>query len=155
MENSNEKSTSKSLNLAYVPIVVVVLTLLGSLVTWSLNEKNKRAYEEYKRKEERYSKLVESVTGFYKQGLDTELRKEFLKQLNLCWLYCPDEVIRKAYRFLEVTKSRDKFSREEKQKRLGDLVLEIRRDLLQREELNRTNLTSEEFQLLYAREKPK
>jgi hypothetical protein len=85
---------------ALISVGGVVLTLLGGIVTWALNERSKRIHEEYKWKEERYSGLIRSFRGFYVNLLSKELREGFLKQLNLCWMYCPDNVIRKAYGFL-------------------------------------------------------
>ena len=81
-------------------LIGIIITLIIGLVTWYLNERSKRVYEEYKRKEEKYSKLICSLKGFYISSLDKELRDEFLNQLNLCWMYCSDEVIMKAYNFL-------------------------------------------------------
>ena len=59
-----------------------IISLIGafviSLITWSLNERSKRIYEEYKRKEEKYSKLIRALRGFYTSSFNKELRDEFL-----------------------------------------------------------------------------
>jgi len=75
-----------------IPVIGGVLALIGGFVTWYLNERSKRVYEEYKRKEEKYSELIRSLRGFYVSSSSKELKTEFLNQLNLCWMYCPDEV---------------------------------------------------------------
>jgi len=44
-----------------IPVIGAVLALIGGFITWYLNELSKRIYEEYKRKEERYSELIRSL----------------------------------------------------------------------------------------------
>lgn len=131
-----------------------IISLIGafviSLITWSLNERSKRIYEEYKRKEGKYSKLIRSLKGFYISSLDKELRDEFLNQLNLCWMYCPDEVIIKAYNFLYTVDTNNQFNNKEREKALGEFVLSIRKDLIKRKPLKKTNLKPEYFKHLKA-----
>ena len=64
-----------------------------AIAAWILNERAKRTWEEYKRKEERYIELLRTFKGFYISSEDTLLKENFLLQLNLCWLYAPDEII--------------------------------------------------------------
>lgn len=108
-------------------------TFLGALVilaiSWLLNEWSKRRHENYIRKEQKYTALLKSLKGFYVHSQSRELREEFIDQINQCWLYCPDEVIQKAYAFLEKVHTDVKFSDLEKEKSLGELVLAIRKDL--------------------------
>jgi len=131
-----------------------IITLIGafviSLITWSLNERSKRIYEEYKRKEEKYSKLISSLKGFYISSLDKELRDEFLNQLNLCWMYCPDDVIIKAYNFLSTAQTNKKSINKEREKVLGEFMLSIRKDLIKRKPLKKTDLKPEDFKHLKA-----
>jgi uncharacterized membrane protein YhaH (DUF805 family) len=133
-----------------IPVIVAVIAFGGALVTWCLNEKSKRSYEEYKRKEERYSRLIRSLRGFYVGSENTELKTEFLNQLNLCWMYCPDEVICKVYNFLNTVHTDQKHSDEEKEKAVGEIMLAIRRDLVSRKPLKATNLKPEDFKHLKA-----
>jgi len=133
-----------------VPLMVVVLTAFGGIITWSLNQKSNRAYEEYKRKEEKYSALIKSLKGFYVASYSKEMREEFLDQLNQCWLYCSDEVIEKAYNFLETVHVGSKASEKQQRDLLGELVVAIRVDLISRKTLNSTKLTAEDFKHLYA-----
>lgn len=120
------------------PVVAVVPTLIVVFVTWCLNERSKRIYEEYKRKEGKYSELVRSLKGFYVDSFSKELRSEFLNQLNLCWMYCPDEVILKAYKFLLLVHTDQKHSDQEKEKAVGELMLAIRKDLISKKPLRKT-----------------
>ena len=133
-----------------IPIIGAVIVFVSGLVTWYLNERSKRIYEEYKRKEDKYSALIRSLRGFYVDSLNKELQTEFLNQLNLCWMYCPDEVIHKAYNFLLMVHTAQKYSDEEKEKAVGELILTIRKDLISKKPLVKTNLKPEDFRYLRA-----
>lgn len=82
--------------------------------------------------------------------MSKELRTEFLNQLNLCWMYCPDEVIYKGYNFLFMVHTGQKHSDEEKEKAVGELILAIREDLISRKPLKETRLKPEDFKHLQA-----
>ena len=133
-----------------IPVIGVVIVFVSGLVTWYLNERSKRIYEEYTRKEEKYSGLIRSLRGFYVDSFNKELRNEFLNQLNLCWMYCPDEIIHKSYNFLLMVHTDNKYSDEEKEKAVGELMVAIRKDLISRKPLRKTSLKPEDFKHLRA-----
>jgi len=128
------------------------LPLAGAAVAWVLNERGKRIADEYNRKEQKYTALIESLQGFYSHMAGKprghELKEQFLFELNKCWLYCPDEVIRKAYSFLEKVHTDGKYSDEIKERSVGELILAIRQDLLSRQPVRATTLTSANFKHL-------
>lgn len=127
------------------------LPLAGAAVAWFINERRKRSAEEYERKERRYSALVGSLQGFYVTASPDrarELKAQFLRELNNCWLYCPDEVIRKAYAFLATVHTDANSTDEAKERAVGDLVLSIRQDLLSRSSVRSTQLTARDFKHL-------
>ena len=78
-----------------------VVPLMGAVVAWFLNEWRKRIWEQYQRKEDQYKILIRCLQGFYVGTANQQMKAKFLQQLNICWLYCPDEVIKKAYAFLD------------------------------------------------------
>ncbi|MDE2149259.1 MAG: hypothetical protein KGJ55_05370 [Gammaproteobacteria bacterium] len=125
------------------------LPLSGAVVAWFVNEWRKRVLEQYQRKEERYRELVHCLRGFYvsAQGPD-DLKGKFLDELNLCWLYCPDDVIRKAYAFLETVQAGRNEPDEVKEKAVGEFVSALRNDLLSRRLTRRTSLTAKDFRHL-------
>jgi Pyruvate/2-oxoacid:ferredoxin oxidoreductase delta subunit len=133
-----------------IPIVVACLAIFGSVLTFVLNERTKRRDEIYKRKEERYKILIESLKGFYSNNQDAAKKDAFISQVNLCWLYCPDVVVTKAYKFLKMLDvSRDRnYSDEEKETAIGDLILEIRKDLIHNEPIEETVLKASDFKHL-------
>lgn len=114
-------------------VLKIILPAIIAIFAWLANEYKKRKWEEYKRKEERYVLLIQSLKGFY-EGVDPEEAKakkeKFMQQLNVCWLYCPDTVIKKAYNFLDHVHTKSVKNDEEKEKALGDFVSSIRHDLL-------------------------
>jgi len=127
--------------------------LVGAVLAWFWNERRKRVAEEYERKAEKYAALVDSLQGFY-VGISEEdgrrLKARFLQELNKCWLYCPDEVIKKAYAFLDTAHTKAQHGDEAKERAVGELMLAIRRDLLARKPVRTTALTIKDFRHLKA-----
>jgi hypothetical protein len=121
------------------------IPLLGAVAAWFLNERRRRAWEEYLRKEERYRELLRTLTGFYSYASDPETRRQFLEEYKRCFLYCSDEVIRAANLAMEGMAEGTQLPNDERLRRIGDLVLAIRRDLLRRTLTSKTNLTPEDF----------
>ena len=130
--------------------VKLTVPLVAAVIAWFLNERAKRAHEEYLRKEQNYKTLVSSIEGFYVATQDTNTKQVFLEHLNQCWLYSPDEVIREAYRFLETVKTGTITDGSEKDAACGDFVAAIRRDLLSRRIVSKTKLSGRDFQHLRA-----
>ena len=128
------------------------IPLLVAVIVWFANEWRKRGWEEYQRKEDRYQELIKSLRGFYLATLSPEESKahknHFLDQLNLCWMYCPDEVIQKAYAFIDSVHTERLSSDEAKENALGELILAIRKDLISRKVLSNTSLKPEDFRIL-------
>lgn len=107
----------------------VFLPLAGGVVAWLANEHRKRVWEEYKRKEKKYVALLSALKGFYTSAdaeTGKQLKQRFLDELDACWLYCPDNVIRKGYAFLSTVHTKQKRSDQEKERALGEFVLAIR-----------------------------
>jgi Pyruvate/2-oxoacid:ferredoxin oxidoreductase delta subunit len=125
--------------------VKLSLPLLAAVVAWIFNERSKRAQEEYNRKEVNYKALIASLRGFYAATHDTDVKRAFLDRLNECWLYCPDEVIKKANSFLETIKVGSNHPDNVKELACGELIAAIRRDMLSRRVVARTELEGDDF----------
>jgi hypothetical protein len=132
----------------WIPLLVALITVTGGIMTWSLTERARRAQEEYSRREARYSALVGTLHGFYVDTTSPELRGKFIAELELAWLYCPDDVIRKGYGFLNSVQVGSKATEAEQKLALGEFVSAIRQDLLSRERVRTTALKPSEFQTL-------
>ncbi|PSV20935.1 hypothetical protein C0W44_10430 [Photobacterium leiognathi subsp. mandapamensis] len=123
--------------------------LFGAVIAWFVNEWRKRIWKQYHRKEESYKELLRCLQGFY-EGTDPKLAKElksqFLMEVNKCWLYCPDDVIHKAYIFLDTVKDNQHPKTDnEKEKAVGNFVAAIRKDLLSRKVVYKTHLKENDF----------
>jgi len=129
-----------------------VIPLLGAVVAWYSNERRKRLAEQYLRKEANYKDMLRALRGFYMGAENSQaLRAEFVNQLNLCWLYSPDEVIQKGYAFLDTVHTKKICSDEQKEEALGAFVAAVRQDLLSRKLIRKTQLRGKDFKHLYAR----
>lgn len=127
-----------------------VFAFVAGFITLFINERNKRNQQEYKRKEERYIELVNALRGFYVDTFDQEKREKFLQQVNLSWLYCPDEVIQTAYNFLMMVHTGQTRQDADKEKAVGEFMLAVRMDLIGRKPVKSTSLKPEDFKHLRA-----
>lgn len=111
------------------PLLTVIIPLVGAIAVWCLNELAKRRWERYKRKEERYVSLLNSLRGFYVSPQDAKQKERFLEEFRLAWLYCPDKVIKAGNAFLATLAIGAKCSDQEKESALAGFVLALRNDL--------------------------
>ena len=123
----------------------IALPALAAIVAWFFNERSKLAWEQYKRKEENYKELLRCLKGFYVATQDRELKNQFLHQLNLLWLYAPDHVIRTAYGFLDKVKTGVAVPDQEKELACGAVVEAVRKDLLARSVVKKSELGARDF----------
>lgn len=143
------KSQEEGLITKILPFLIAFLTILGSVLVWYLNEKSKRELNIQKQKEERYKKMVICIKAFTTGNPDVTLRQEFIDQLNLSWVYCPDEVVKKGTFVLETMIPNDVgvsiYTNEEKIKAIGDFFVEIRKDILNKSSNTKSNLKVEDY----------
>ena len=126
-----------------------VVPLGGAVVAWFTNEWRKRVADQYHRKEANYQELLRSLRGFYAEHTDARVLKlEFLNQLNIAWLYCPDHIIRKGYAFLETVSSSQAHTAGQQEKAMGEFVAVIRQDILSRKLVRRSSLSAADFKHL-------
>lgn len=121
------------------------IPLAGAVVAWFLNERRRRSWEEYLRKEERYRELLRTLVGFYDHSASPEPRRQFLEEYKRCWLYCSDDVIRAANYAMKVMVEGTTVPMEQRRLRISEFVLAIRRDLLRRTLTRDTNLKAEDY----------
>ena len=117
-----------------VPLAAIIGSLAVAIVVWFLNEWSKREWEIHKRKEDRYTALIESVPGFMGEFESTELRKRFLQELQIAWLYCPDSIINSGNAFLDALPEGREFSKREEA--LYEFHLALRKDLIKKTQLS-------------------
>jgi hypothetical protein len=121
----------------------IAVPAAGAIVAWYFNERSKVRSEQLQRKEERYRELLRCLKGFYVGSQDAALKREFIDQSKLCWLYAPDDVVRKVNAFFRAihTERVPPATDEEKERALAELVLAIRKDMLRRKIIRRTRLS--------------
>jgi hypothetical protein len=136
--------------LSTVRVLELAIPLLAAVVAWFVNESRKRAWEEYQRKETNYKALLIASRGFYANALDAQKKTDFLQQVDICWLYCPDEVIRRLNGFLDSVQTGAQSTDVDRTHAFAELVLAIRRDLLQRRSTGSTSLSREDYRLFRA-----
>ena len=137
----------------FLPVLATSFTIISSIIIWAFTERNKRKQELFIRKEEKYSKLIQAIKGFQSEHESKDLKQEFIDQLNLCWMYCPDSIIIKAYDFLLLLNpERERTpTSEELLKAISELILEIRKDLIVNKNLKSTSLTANDYKNLTAK----
>ena len=135
-------------------VLVGVFAALAGVVTYACTEHSKLKQEDYVRREERYRLLITNAAGFRVDRENAPQKESFLRELDQCWLYCPDEVIMAAYAFLDTVRVGSSSSAVERDVAYGRFMLAIRRDLLSRRRVTATELQSSDYKLLRATEKP-
>ena len=121
--------------LEWFDVMKVSVPVLVAVVVWLLNEHSKRQWERYKRKEDRYIALLDSLKGFYVSAdpaTERDKKNRFTQQLDLAWMYCPDSIIHAGYSFLDHVSVGVSKSDEAKELSAGEFVAQIRKDLLRR-----------------------
>ena len=138
---------------ARATLIVGLIAALVAVLTYAWTEWSKLAYEDYVRRELRYQKLVSSAEGFRVHRENTEQKRLFLRELDQCWLYCPDDVIRAAYDFLDSVKVGSGTTAKERAAAFGQFMLAIRQDLISRDRVTDTALKPSDYALLKAVDK--
>ena len=112
-----------------ITLILLFGTAIAGIFAWWLNEWAKRSSQEHDQREERYVELIKGYRGCY-QPVDKNLQKKFIDELNLSWLHCPDEVIRKGNNFLEAANT--SANAEDIDKAASEFMLTIRKDALRK-----------------------
>lgn len=85
------------------------------------------------------------MRGFYDTTQNKELKNQFLYQVNLLWLYAPDNVLQTAYAFLDTVTTGASANDEQKLCACGALVVAVRRDLLSCTVVAKSTLNARDF----------
>ncbi|MBN1862161.1 MAG: hypothetical protein JW790_00755 [Dehalococcoidales bacterium] len=139
----------------WVPIVVAIIAAVSGYLVRGFDKRKEREAEEYRRKEERYINLILCLRGLVVSSENKALREKFLDELNLAWLYCSDDVISKINSLMCLipvggsTKGKTA-STEEIMTAFGGLFLAIRKDLISRKLIKKTDLKNTDFTLYKA-----
>jgi len=115
----------------WIQIVDPLLTLLiggigGYFVKYFLDKKSESETRAFKDKREHYRNLILCLKSLREgQRVNIDL---FFFEYSFIWLYAPDKVILSANKLIEKMTTSKKLSLEDQQL-VGDLLVEIRRDM--------------------------
>lgn len=124
--------------------VKITMPLVAAAIAWAVNQREKRRWEDYIRRERHYEALVRAASGFYIGQESAAAKASFLEHLRVCWLYAPDTVIRAAYEFIDTVEAGAGTDDHAKDRAFGELVVAIRQDLIAREPLDKTSLRAQD-----------
>jgi len=127
-----------TLLLILVPIIVAVIS---SYLAYFFAIKSKKNEVILKFKEEKYSNLLILLQGFVGKTTLGETKIKFFEEQYKSWLYCSDGVVKAINEMVQlVIDSRCREPDSEKGKKaVGNIVLEMRKDLLGKTELTVDN----------------
>jgi hypothetical protein len=145
----NQGTWATTLFVSSIPLLASLLAFLGAVWTYVRNEKDKRAYEYESRREYKYWYLLQSMRGFYSPSLDPKLQAEFALQVASCWMYCPDEMVRKVYAFVDAVIADGDSSDSRKQQAEAELMAAIRQDSYGKRFRQKTTLTASDYRSLW------
>ena len=113
-----------------ITFLQVFVPVTAAALAWWLTERSRRRWEAYKRREESYAELLTTLRGFYIGTKEPDaLKLRFLDQLARCWLYAPDDVIRKGYNLMNAAGGGGGARNTRRRQVAGVLVVAIRNDL--------------------------
>lgn len=103
--------------------------------------KIKKERSHIKFKEEKYSNLLILLQGFVGKTTSGDTKRKFFEEQYKSWLYCSDGVVKAINEMVQlVIDSRGKEPEHEKGKKaVGNIVFEMRKDLLGKTELTADN----------------
>ncbi|MCE5185123.1 MAG: hypothetical protein LLF76_03245 [Planctomycetaceae bacterium] len=125
--------------LLFLPLIAAGLS---SYLTYLFAIRSKRQESIFKFKEEKYSNLLILLQGFVGKTVNGNTKRKFFDEQYRSWLYSSDEVVR-AINYMVKLVIDSKGSAPEQdvgRKAVGDIVLAMRRDLMEK-----TDLTYKDF----------
>ena len=123
-----------------ISTLIVVMPIVIGFYQWKIEQRNKRNYDLYIKKEELYVNLLNNIQGFYNGFIDSYKQEAFINNMQVAWLYCPDEVILACNEFLIAINNKSKNIEV-----VNKLILSMRKDLLNNNYIKKTTLTEVNF----------
>jgi len=132
----------KTILLILIPILTAILS---SYLTYYFTSKAKKNEAILKYKEDKYSNLLVLLQGFVGLTASGETKKKFFEEQYRSWLYCSDGVVTaiNAMTELVINEKGNNPNPETGRKIIGNIVLEMRKDLL-----GNTHLNSKDFRYI-------
>lgn len=118
------------------------MAVVSSYCTYYFTIKSKKNEAILKFKEEKYSNLLVLLQGFVGNTISGDAKKKFFEEQYKSWLYCSDGVVDSINEMVRLLmkSSGSNPDKKEGRKVIGNIVLEMRKDLL-----GKTKLSSDDF----------
>jgi hypothetical protein len=128
-------------SLLTILLLPILTAIIGSYFTYYFTNKSKKSEAILRFKEEKYSNLLILLQGFVGKTTSGETKRNFFEKQYKSWLYCSDGIVKAINEMVQlVIDSRGKEPEHEKGKKaVGNIVLEMRKDLLGKTELTADN----------------
>lgn len=122
--------------------IALFSALTGGYISFYFASKAKRDEAIIKFREEKYSNLLILLKGFVGDTANSETKRQFFDEQYRSWIYSSDEVVSTINNLVELVKENERKEPniEEGREAIGNIVLAMRKDLL-----NKTNLTHKDF----------
>lgn len=129
----------KTVLLILIPIIAAAIS---SYLTYYFAMRSRKTEAILKFKEEKYSNLLILLQGFVGKTTSGQTKRRFFEEQYKSWLYCSDGVVKAINDMVKlITDSKgNEPDREGGRKAVGNIVLEMRKDLL-----GKTKSTYEDF----------
>ena len=123
-------------------ILPVITAILSSYLTYYFAIKSKRTEAIIRFTEEKYYKLIIALQGFVGLTTSAETKKKFFEEQYKSWLYSSDDVVKSINELIAllIAEKGKTPNAEIGRKIIGNIVLEMRKDLL-----GKTSLTYMDF----------
>ena len=124
----------------FVALVPLASAALGAFLVYLFTSRARREESMLRFKEEKYSKLLIKLQGFVGSTSSTQLKRDFFEEQYQSWLYASDAVVEAVNVMVNLVKANygKPPDPEAGRKAIGEIVLAMRRDLLQKTELDYT-----------------
>ena len=111
--------------------IIWIIGIIGGIVTWLYNEVQKRRLKLLSEKEKRYKNLIRLIRNLGEVADSSDKGNEFIVEFQLCWMYCPDQIINKGNQFLDsMNPEIVEHNQQNIDKFKGEFILVLRKDLI-------------------------
>jgi hypothetical protein len=114
-----------------MPVFTALLAFLGSISGYVLSERSKAKWQDREGKQTRYHALVVASKAFLNSPMSAterhQLAIQFMRERDLCGIYCPDEIVRQLNIFTDRISNPKLYDDQDLQYRM--LKLALRKDL--------------------------
>jgi hypothetical protein len=123
-------------------VLPFVSGIISAWVTYFFTIRTQKNAAILKFKEEKYANLIVLLKGFVGNTVSAKLKREFFDEQYRSWLYSSDEVVTSINKLtgMLILERGNKPNKYEGDKVVGDIILNMRKDLL-----GKTKLTYKDF----------